>query len=58
VLDTAKGGVATVGIFSDLAGAEESTRRAAKWLAENDMARFVPNAPTSIQGAVAVSAAR
>jgi len=48
---------ATISVFEDRAGAEESTRAAAKWVAEN-IADWTPNPPTIIQGDVAISLAR
>ena len=57
LLDTWDGGFATISVFEDRAGAEESTRAAAKWVAEN-IADWTPNPPTIIQGDVAISLAR
>jgi hypothetical protein len=57
LLDTQEGGFATISVFEDRAGAEESTRAAGKWVAEN-IADWTPNPPTIIQGEVAISLAR
>ena len=57
LLDTQEGGFATICVFEDRAGAEESTRAAGKWVAEN-IADWTPNPPTIIQGEVAISLAR
>jgi hypothetical protein len=54
LLDTQEGGFATIGVFEDRAGAEESTRAAGKWVGEN-IADWTPNPPTIIQGEVAIS---
>ena len=58
LLDTGNSGVATVSVFTDRAGAEESTRAAGKWLRETGLADAVPNPPTVLQGEVAIDAAR
>ena len=57
LLDTWDGGFATISVFEDRAGAEESTRAAANWVAEN-IADWTPNPPTIIQDDVAISLAR
>ena len=57
VIDTQGGGVASVSVFEDRAGAEESTRAAGKWIREH-IADWVPNPPTVIQGEVAIDASR
>jgi heme-degrading monooxygenase HmoA len=57
LLDTQNGGLASVSVFEDRAGAEESTRAAAKWVREN-IAEWAPNPPTVIQGEVAIDASR
>jgi hypothetical protein len=49
VLDAGDGRVATVSVFEDRAGAEESTRLAADWIREN-MASLFPNPPESCKG--------
>ena len=54
LLDTWDGGFATISVFEDRAGAEESPRAAAKWVAEN-IADWTPNSPTIVQGDVAIS---
>jgi hypothetical protein len=57
VIDTQGGGVASISVFEDKAGAEESTRAAGVWIREN-IADWVPNPPTVIQGEVAIDASR
>ena len=57
LLDTREGGFATISVYEDRAGAEESTRAAAKWVGEN-IANWTPNPPTVIQGEVAINLAR
>lgn len=57
LLDTQGGGIATVSVFMDRAGAEESTRAAGRWVSEN-VSDWVPNPPTVVQGEVAIDAAR
>jgi protein subunit release factor B len=57
LVDTQAGGFATICVFEGRAGAEESTRAAAKWVAEN-IADWTPNPPTIIQGDVAIALAR
>ena len=54
VVDTGNGGLASITIVEDQAGADESVRVAAAWVREN-MAQWAPNAPTIIQGEVAIS---
>ena len=56
LLDTGDGGVATVSVYDDRAGAEESTRAAGKWLRETGLADALPNPPTILQGEVAINA--
>jgi hypothetical protein len=50
-LDAGLGRLATVSVFEDRAGAEESTRMAADWIREN-MASLLPNPPEVLQGEV------
>jgi hypothetical protein len=57
IVDTGNGGLASVSIFEDRAGAEESIRVAATWVREN-MAQWAPNPPTIIQGEVAIDLSR
>jgi hypothetical protein len=57
LVDTQGGGLASVSVFQDREGAEESTRAAGNWIREN-MAEWVPNPPTVIQGEVAFDASR
>lgn len=51
LIDTGSHGLATVSLFADRAGAEESVRVAAAWVRAN-MAQWAPNPPTVIQGEV------
>jgi len=50
-LDAGGGRFATVSIFEDRAGAEESTRMAADWVRQN-MASLLPNPPEVLEGEV------
>jgi len=50
-LDAGGGRLATVSVFEDRAGAEESTRMAADWAGRN-MASLLPNPPEVVQGEV------
>ena len=47
-------GLAGIGLFQDRAGAEQSTQAAGNWVREN-VADWVPNPPTVIQGEVAIN---
>jgi hypothetical protein len=55
-LDAGGGRIASVSVFEDRAGAEESTRLAADWIGEN-MASLFPNPPEVLQGEVVVHGA-
>ena len=55
-LDAGGGRIASVSVFEDRAGAEESSRKAADWIREN-MASLIPNPPDVLQGEVVVSEA-
>ena len=55
-LDAGGGRIASVSVFEDRAGAEESTRLAADWIREN-MASLFPNPPEVLQGEVVVHGA-
>ena len=57
LIDTQSGGVATVSVFEDRSGAEESTRAAGKWVREN-ISDWVPNPPTIHQGEVVIDISR
>ncbi len=50
-LDAGDGRLATVSVFEDRAGAEESTRMAADWVRQN-MASLFPNPPEVLEGEV------
>ncbi len=50
-LDAGGGRLATVSVFEDQAGAEESIRMAADWTRQN-MASLLPNPPEVLQGEV------
>ncbi|MEJ2864760.1 hypothetical protein [Actinomycetospora flava] len=56
LVDTGGGSLVTVSVFADRAGAEESTRAAAKLIGELGMADALPHPPTIMQGEVAVQA--
>ncbi len=53
VLDAGDGVVASINIFEDQAGAEESNRRAAGWVKEN-VASMLPTPPEITAGEVTV----
>lgn len=53
LIDTVDG-LASVGLFQGRAGAEQSTQAAGTWVREN-VADWVPNPPTVIQGEVAIN---
>jgi hypothetical protein len=57
IVDPGNGGLASVSVFETREGVEESTRAAAKWVADN-VAQWAPKPPTVIQGSVALDAAR
>jgi len=50
-LDAGGGRIATVSVFEDRAGAEESSRVAADWIRQN-MASLFPNPPEVLEGEV------
>jgi len=50
-LDAGGGRLATVSVFEDRAGAEESTRMAADWIRQN-MASLLPKPPEVLEGEV------
>ena len=52
-VDAGGGRIASVSVFEDRAGAEESTRLAADYIRQN-MASFFPNPPEVLQGEVVV----
>ena len=56
-LDAGDGVVASINIFEDQAGAEESDRRAADWVKEN-VASLLPNPPEATAGDVRVHKAK
>ncbi len=58
LLDTGNGAMATVSVYTDRAGAEESTRAAGKFIQDAGLADSAPNPPTVTQGEVVIDAAR
>ena len=50
-IDAGGGRMASVSVFDDRAGAEESTRMAADWIRQN-MASLIPNPPEVLEGEV------
>ena len=48
-IDQGDGTVASISVFENKAGAEESNRRAADWVKEN-LAQMLPNAPQITEG--------
>jgi hypothetical protein len=57
IVDGGDGKLASISVFEERAGAEESTRRAAEWVADN-LAELVEHAPVVIAGEVTVEARR
>ncbi len=57
IVDAGDGVAASISIFEDQAGAEESQRRAASWVQEN-LAQLIPNPPQATNGEVRLHAAR
>jgi hypothetical protein len=53
VVDAGGGRIASVSVFEDRAGAQESTRLAADWMRQN-MASLVPDPPKVLEGEVVV----
>ncbi|MHC1563162.1 hypothetical protein ACR9E3_29730 [Actinomycetospora sp. C-140] len=56
LVDSGDASLVTVSVFADRAGAEESTRAAAKLIGELGLGGALPNPPTVIQGEVVVHA--
>ena len=56
LIDTGGGSLVTVSVFADRAGADESTRAAAKLIGELGLVDALPNSPTIMQGEVAIHA--
>ena len=54
--DVGNGDTGTISVFTDAAAAEESTRRAAGWVAEADLASFFAGPPEVIAGRVLLHA--
>jgi hypothetical protein len=50
-IDAGGGRLASISVFEDRAGAEESTRMAADWIRQN-MASLIPNPPEVLEGEV------
>ena len=57
IVDGGDGKLASVSVFEEQAGADESTRRAAEWVADN-LAELVEHAPLVLAGEVTVEARR
>jgi hypothetical protein len=57
ILDGGGGKLASISVFEEQAGVEESTRRAAEWVADN-LAELVEHAPVVLAGEVTVEARR
>ena len=57
VVDGGDGKIASVSVFEDQVGADESTRRAAEWVADN-IAELVISGPKLVAGEVTVEARR
>jgi hypothetical protein len=57
IVDGGDGRLASISVFEDKAGADESTHRAAEWVADN-LAELVEHAPMVLAGEVAIEARR
>jgi hypothetical protein len=57
IVDGGDGNVASVSVFEEQAGADESTRRAAEWVADN-LAELVEGGPQVLAGEVTVEKRR
>ena len=57
IVDGGGGKLASISVFEKQAGVEESTRRAAEWVADN-LAELVEHAPVVLAGEVTVDARR
>lgn len=55
IINGGEGTVAAISVFEDRAGVDESTRRAAEWVADN-LAEFALSGPEVIAGEVTVAA--
>ena len=55
IVDGGDGKLASISVFEERAGAEESTRRAAEWVADN-IAELVISGPKLVAGEVTVEA--
>ena len=58
VIDGGRGTVVTISTFEDSSGAEESNRRAAEWIQQQDLSSLLPNPPQVTAGAVVVHESR
>jgi hypothetical protein len=57
IVDGGDGTVASINVFEDQAGADESTRRAAEWVADN-LAELIDSGPEVVAGEVTVEERR
>jgi hypothetical protein len=57
IVDGGDGKLASISVFEERAGAEQSTRRAAEWVADN-LAELVEHAPVILAGEVTVEVRR
>jgi hypothetical protein len=57
VVDGGDGAIASISVFENQAGTDESTRRAAEWVADN-LAELVVSGPKVLAGDVTVEARR
>jgi hypothetical protein len=55
IVDGGSGSIASISVFEDEAGTDESTRRAAEWVADN-IAELVVSGPKVLAGQVTVEA--
>ena len=54
-VDAGGGVMISTSVFQDQAGAQESNRRAADWLRQNNMSSLMPNPPQTTAGNVVAS---
>ena len=58
IIDAGGGTVVTISTFEDRSGAEESDRRAAEWIQQQDLSSLLPNRPQITVGEVVVHKGR
>ena len=58
IIDAGGGTVVTISTFEDRSGTEESNRRAAEWIQQQDLSSLLPNRPQVTEGEVVVHEGR